>query len=274
MITVGIPARNLLTYLHRAVYSVLERRLLPTQLIIVDDASDTPTHYWLDQLAHMRDDVTIIRNNYQEGFAYNANLILDAAKGDLIVLLNSDTVVTSGWDTALQSAVWRVPQAGAVGPSASCTHTPQALAEYRLGRFDLTDHEIELQGKAIAQRYSGQWEPLQHLGGFCYAITRCAFLDVGYFDERFGLGPYEENDYSDRIAEKGYRCIWVKDAYVHHFGGLTFNTEYAGNYHRLQERNKKLYEAKRNGSIGDQWVRRDGIGKLPNMLKKNDCKQT
>jgi GT2 family glycosyltransferase len=262
LITVGIPVRNQLVYLRRAVKSVFRTQSLPMRLIVVDDASDVPTSRWLGELDRSRADVTVIRNASQEGFAYNANLILDATEGDPIVLLNTDTVVTSGWDAALQAVLARCPGAGLAGPSTSCAHTAQALLECRFGRFDLSDSEIEGRGGEIARRYRGQWEPLKHLGGFCYAIARCTFEDVGYFDERFGLGPYEENDYSDRAADKGYEAIWAKWAYVHHFGGRTFAAELAGRYSSLQSLAEARYRAKRRGPAQEEWVRRGGPGRL------------
>ncbi len=271
MITVGIPVRNQLVYLHRAVNSVLKHRSLPTSLVIVDDASAAPTARWLDRLSgsHGEEAVTVIRNRFREGFAYNANLVLDAAETDMIVLLNSDTVVTPGWDDALQQALTRTPRAGLAGPSTSCAHTPQVLSECRFGRFELPDSQIEEQGRDVALRYRDQWETLKHLGGFCYAISRPVFRDVGYFDERFGLGPYEENDYSDRALEKGYRCIWAKDSYVHHFGGRTFEAEGVEHYPGLQQQAKEFYHAKRNGTVAGEWVRRQGEGKLNDFIFSN-----
>ncbi len=261
MITIGIPVRNQLSYLQRSLDSVLNCCSISSQIVIVDDVSDIETKNWLKGFTSLHENVTLIRNSFREGFAYNANLILDEAKGEVVILLNSDIVVTPCWDKLLFSAFANKSVALA-GPSTSCAHTPQALMECRFGRFDLSDEEIGRQAKKIASMYSNQREYLKHLGGFCYAISYSAFEDIGYFDERFGLGPFEENDYSDRASKKGYKSVWVKDSYVHHFGGVSFNELGMKKYKQLMSKAHELYEAKRNGSIEPDWIRRDGKGKL------------
>lgn len=266
MITVGIPVRNQLEYVRKTINSVLNYGTLSTRLIIIDDASDTKTSGWLKSLNNLQCDFKLIHNKYREGFAFNVNLILDESKGNVIILLNSDTVVTRGWDLKLSHAL-AAPDAGLAGPSTSCTHTPQVLLECRFGRFDISDEEIRARGEKISRKYKGKKEHLNHLGGFCFAISRNAFNKAGYFDERFGFGPFEENDYADRVIKKGLKVEWIKDAYVHHFGGRSFNEEGATIYKALKEKSEKFYNTKRNGEIEHEWVRRKGEGKLTEFAK-------
>jgi GT2 family glycosyltransferase len=56
------------------------------------------------------------------------------------------------------------------------------------------------------------------LGGFCYCIKKKTKEIIGYFDEVFEKGNFEESDYNARIDFLGYKEARVKSAYVHHFG--------------------------------------------------------
>ncbi len=269
MITVGVPVRGQVGYAAKAIESVLRCNSLPTQVIIVDDSSEPAVYRRLGCFKDMYPDIKLIRNKYREGFAYNANIILDESKGDMIVLLNSDAVVTCGWDAKLSEALSE-PGAGLAGPSTSCAHTPQALLEYRFDRLGVSDEEIQRRGESVSIRFKGKRERLRHLGGFCLAISRNAFKEVGYFDERFGLGPFEENDFADRTNRKGLRVEWIKDVYVHHFGGRSFNGDGPAFYRILREESESFYDSKRKGDVACEWVRREGEGRLDDIAEHSE----
>jgi GT2 family glycosyltransferase len=55
------------------------------------------------------------------------------------------------------------------------------------------------------------------------AIARSAIQQLGLFDqELFGLGYGEENDFSLRAIQVGYRNVLCDDVYVAHQGGCSF----------------------------------------------------
>jgi GT2 family glycosyltransferase len=45
---------------------------------------------------------------------------------------------------------------------------------------------------------------------------------IGGLDERFGLGNFEDDDFSLRAAAAGFTSLIAKAAFVHHFGSRTF----------------------------------------------------
>jgi len=45
---------------------------------------------------------------------------------------------------------------------------------------------------------------------------------VGNFDERFGLGLCEDNDFCLRVRKAGYRLVCAGDTFIHHYQSATF----------------------------------------------------
>ena len=60
------------------------------------------------------------------------------------------------------------------------------------------------------------------LVGFYMMIRRDVVEKIGLFDERFGTGCFEDDDYTRRAVEAGFRAVVARDAFVHHVGGRTF----------------------------------------------------
>jgi len=64
--------------------------------------------------------------------------------------------------------------------------------------------------------------PYWRVVGFCMLIKREVIDKIGGLDGRFGLGNFEDDDFSLRAALAGFESWIVKDCFVHHFGSRTF----------------------------------------------------
>lgn len=98
--------------------------------------------------------------------------------------------------------------------------------------------------RVVLHCYPGQYESMPTLGGFCLFFKREVVNRIGYFDERFGLGGGEEDDFIARSRRTGLKAIWVKYSYVHHFGHCSFTQEMESQSARLWAKNRLIYEIK------------------------------
>ena len=63
---------------------------------------------------------------------------------------------------------------------------------------------------------------VHRLTGFCLLHTREVLERIGFLDENFGLGCYEDFDYCVRIRQAGLRLVVAQDVFIHHHGGAAF----------------------------------------------------
>jgi GT2 family glycosyltransferase len=69
------------------------------------------------------------------------------------------------------------------------------------------------------------WKPTNRLVGFCFMFKREVLDRIGYLDERFMQGHYEDDDYCYRAIQAGYQLRIAGDVRVHHYGSLSFKKQ-------------------------------------------------
>jgi tetratricopeptide (TPR) repeat protein len=65
------------------------------------------------------------------------------------------------------------------------------------------------------------WE-FPRIKGFCMLIPSKVVAEVGLFDEQFGFGNFEDDDYSCRVRYSGYELLVADDSVLFHFGSVSF----------------------------------------------------
>ena len=64
--------------------------------------------------------------------------------------------------------------------------------------------------------YTGKYSELAWASGFCMLIKRKVIQEVGLFDEIYGMGTFEDADFSKRARQLGYLSVCATAAYVYH----------------------------------------------------------
>lgn len=217
---------------------------LSYEVIVVDNGSSDGTVEYLHHVAASNHHIRLILNETNRGFAPANNQAFAVAKGDILVLLNNDTIVPPGWLEGLISYL-RTPAVGLVGPVTNrIGNEAEIEADYKsYGRFlDFAHHH-----RLVAH---GRHFDIPRPCMFCLALRRDTYEQIGALDEQFEVGLFEDDDYALRVRAAGYRLVCAEDVFVHHFGQASFGTLVsAGEYGRLLEANKRQFEIK----WGQQW---------------------
>jgi O-antigen biosynthesis protein len=228
-----IPTHNQIAYTRICIESIRTFTDEPYELIVVDNGSDDGTAEYLSTAT----DIQLIRNSVNLGFPKAVNQGIVASRGTHILLLNNDTLVTTGWLTRMLRTMESDPLIGLVGPCSNCVSGSQQVpADYNLEGLDGFAWE---RGKT----YNRQVIDSDRLIGFCLLIRRQVIEEIGLFDERFGLGCFEDDDFTRRAVRAGFRAVIAWDSFVHHFGGRTFIAD-GVDYSSLLNENQKRFDEK------------------------------
>lgn len=211
------------------------------EVIVVDNNSSDDTQSYLMELSELHDNLKIILNETNLGFAKANNQGIRQSTGDYIVLLNNDTVTPGGWLSRLLKHL-SDPKVGMVGP---VTNFVGNEARLQVGYRAVAEMEEFAQDQTWNNH--GRIADIHMLAMFCVAMRREVFEEVGELDEQFGIGMFEDDDYSIRVKQKGYRVVCAADAFVHHFGQAAFGKLIrSGDYDRIFDENRAKFERKWN----------------------------
>ena len=212
----------------------------PYELVLVDNGSTDGTPDYLKALAASAERVSVVLNAENRGFPAGCNQGLTVARGEQVLLLNNDTVVTTGWLSRLLHALHSDPKVGLAGPCSNRVsgeqHVPVTYSEGDLNGLDGFAWEW-------GRRHDGVAEETDRLVGFCLLIARAVIDAIGLLDEGFGVGNFEDDDYCRRAAGAGFRAVIARDAFVHHVGGATFRAADV-DYESLLRENARKFRAK------------------------------
>jgi len=154
------------------------------------------------------------------------------------LLLNNDVIVTPNWLDNLKKGLYSGSNIGAVGAvTNNCSNNQVIDTDY-----NNIDQLIEF-SKENNISDNSKWIEKLRLVGFCMLIKRDIINKVGLLDEIFTPGNFEDDDYSYRIRQTGYKLLLCKDAYIHHFGSASFK-KLPGEYNKLLQVNREKFKNK------------------------------
>ena len=195
-VSVVIPCFNYARYLPEAVSSVLEQSKVDVDVIVVDDASTDDSLQVARRLAEADSRVQVIGRPRNGGPVETFNLGLRAAKGEFLVRLDADDLLTPGALHRAAALMRAYPQVGLVygRPLHFRTDLPKPRTRARSwtvwsgmqwladrcedGCNVITSPEV-LMRMSVVRRIGGQ-RPLAHTHDMEMWLRMSAFADVAY----------------------------------------------------------------------------------------------
>ncbi len=241
MVSIIVLCYNQLDYTKQCVDSILKNTAYPNyELILVDNCSQDDTADYLRTLPDRDPHVRIQINETNKGFAGGNNDGLAMARGDYLVLLNNDTVVTRGWLTGMLKQFSNADGVGIVGPvtnsignEAMVPVTYHEIKDMPLFAYLYTDLHMN-------QRYYHDGV----LAMYCIMFSREVLQKVGPLDENYGRGYFEDDDYSIAAKNAGFDLVMTEDVFIHHYGNASFSLLGDEVRLRLFHENKAYFEKK------------------------------
>jgi GT2 family glycosyltransferase len=217
-----VPHWNTPDLLHRCVAAVTSQSKPPSTEILVVDNGSTEIHR--PRLGPLRG-VTPVYNDSNRGFAAACNQAAAIARGRYLLFLNTDVELGDGDLASLVDCLERSPELAAVAPLArrasKCVESPA------MHFLNPVNHIAGLLGfgrrRPFARHAKAAGRPVAEVD-WLRASTLLVRADVFRafcgFDEAYFF--YEEDeDFSWRLARKGYRVAVCQDVVVNDIGGAT-----------------------------------------------------
>jgi GT2 family glycosyltransferase len=225
VLTIVIVSFNARADLERCLRSLSEAPpATPHEIVVVDNASSDGS---AEAARRARPDAQVIALGENVGFSRANNVGIRATAGELVLLLNSDTIVPPGAIDGLVAALNETPEAAIAGPqlvdAAGRTELSfgrmvgplNELRQQRLTRA-LDEHGLEAILRAAglrAERAFPDW-----VSGACLLVRRTDADAAGLLDERYFM-YLEDVDFCAAVRASGRRVLYVPQVVITHLGG-------------------------------------------------------
>lgn len=221
-ISIIIVTWNGLGWLKSFLPSVVSSLIDHAEVIVADNASTDGTADWVrSHFPQVK--VQSFDQNY--GYCGGNNRAAAAASGKLLIFLNNDVEVGTGWLKPITDAFNNRPTLGAAQPKI-LAHGDRTRFEYAGaagGMMDRYGYPFCL-GRVFdtCEIDTGQYDHLTAdifwASGAALAIRRDVFLEAGGFDEDFQF-HMEEIDLCWKLHRMGYTVSCIPESVVYHVGG-------------------------------------------------------
>lgn len=196
------------------------------EVIVADSATQEDTEIM------MREDypeVTFFPFRENVGFQVLVKKEIEASRGEYVLLLNGDVIVTRNSVEKLLDFMQHNPLIGIIAPKLlnfnetlqySCFrfYNPLTIIYRRtfLGKFKFAQKKLDW---FLMKDYDHKsLKEVDWLMGSALLISKKAITEVGYMDPQFFM-YMEDVDWCRRFWEKGYKVMYFPDAVMYHYHG-------------------------------------------------------
>ncbi|RLC69831.1 MAG: glycosyltransferase family 2 protein [Chloroflexi bacterium] len=210
LVSVIIPHWNAAHHLPTCLESLRHQTHPRVEVIVADNGSTDGSLELLSDYAWVR----VLPLGENRGFAGACNAGIQAARGEIILLLNNDTEADPHWLEEIIAAFERHPEAGLIAS--------KMLLFDRRDTFHTAGDFYRVDGipgnRGVWQHDEGQYDREEYVFSACggsAAYRREMLGQIGLLDEDFFFSC-EDVDLAWRAQLAGYRCVYAPRAVVYH----------------------------------------------------------
>jgi GT2 family glycosyltransferase len=209
-VSIVIVNYNGLNLLKKCLSSLSEIDFLNYEIILVDNNSTDDT---IQYITKMYPQIIVIKLEKNKGFAEPNNIASKIAKGEYLLFLNNDTIVTKNFLTELLNSINKNKQIGIC----------QSLLLKLDNSIDSSGDFIDELGVVYNSKTSVTTDrEISSARGASMLIRKEIFNELKGFDEKFFVS-FEDVDLGWRTWIKGYKVVLSTKSIVYHLGGQTTN---------------------------------------------------
>lgn len=223
---------------------------IPCEVLVVDNQSSD------DSVAAARaafPQAVVLPQPKNGGFAYGVNRGLERARGEWVLLLNTDAEADWGRLQAFLVAAEGEPAAAVLGPRIVDEHGATQRSTWQRHLPRQYPAQTLLPGRFQRESHPTAAADVDCVSGCVFLIRASVLPAVGGFDERFFM-YFEEADFCERVRRAGHRVRWLPEPAFVHVGGLSAGQAAQRTFLAFRE-SCLLYHAQWHGRPWTEWVR-------------------
>lgn len=231
LISIIILNYNAGQLLLNCIESIFQTNYDNIEVIVVDNASKDQSHLLCNQKF---DKIVLIENKENLGYCEGNNVGIRKAKGDFVVILNPDTVVSPNWLSELISAYKTNGQG---------LYQPTILSLYENNMIQSTGNMLHVFGFGFARdkgiptnNLRNKIEQVGYASGTCLFTSMAALKKIGFFDSFLFL-YHDDLDLGWRAAQLGINSFYVPTSVIYHVE--SYSLKWSSKKFFWLERNRK-----------------------------------
>jgi len=205
------------------------------EIIVIDNSSSDNSREMLQKISSQNSNFILIQSKKNLGFSKANNKGIKKAKGDYILLLNSDTKLNSN---LLKEMLVEMEGNGDVGISSCALKNSDGSLQVNGGYFPnllrvavwMTVQDLPLMDKIVKPFHpkiaQTKRDELDWVSGAFFLLKREVINNIGLLDEDYFMYT-EEVDFCFRANSFGWKVLYLPKWSVTHYGGASGTKEFS-----------------------------------------------